>query len=258
MDMRLITCIHGRLEITKAWFIHLDYLRATTGLRLPVTACYSDKADYYNVKAFLRSGDELVRHENKPLGAKFNFAAKCALERKEDRFLIVGSDDFLASDYITEINKTNSNFAGVNQAIVYSPMHKKAVKWVHERPINKTIGSGRLLSRKAFDKGVKKFYKSDTKKGHMYENQTYRLNNVREIDGLELFEFWPNNINAGLDNATEQLLANNKFKAKVLEHEQPQMVCVKSFENIHSFEEYDHMDAVEMDVVNDILKSVSF
>ena len=92
----------------------------------------------------------------------------------------------------------------------------------------------------------------------MYENQTYRLNNVTEIKGLELFEFWPNNINAGLDNATEQLLSNNKFKAKVLKHETPQMVCVKSFENIHSFDEYSHLEAVEMDDVNDILKSVSF
>jgi len=91
----LVTAVWQRRELTRAFWLWAARLRrrwrVSHGITLDLVAAASNDEDAALGEAV---GARIVRHENTPLGAKFNAALLAARENAPDAVLIMGSDDF--------------------------------------------------------------------------------------------------------------------------------------------------------------------
>ena len=226
--MRIFTCIHGRRELTRAFFWHLEYLRERTGLDLPISLCYSDNEDFEAIEEFIREQDSAVKYPNTFLGDKWNYLTSNMIKtHKDDYYLCVGSDDFLSVDYVIKANKTKVDFAGTNSLYFYNMHTNEAIDFYYKHPVWKTFGAGRIYSHKL----------------------------LKKYNG----ELWDKKQQKGLDNHAEKMLYHDGVICELISFDKIQIVDVKGFENIHSFEEYKHLgNKVEADKVLSLMPNISF
>lgn len=226
MDLRIVTCVHGRHEVLKAFLHHIEWLRNETGYALPISVAYSDDADFDLIK----DCDHVLKIENNPVGRKWNELFKAVhYETCDSHFMCLGSDDFLNANYLNTVHPhTELDHFGVDSGIFYSPMHSKAVEFKVTNPNFKLIGAGRVISRKVLDAV---FFNNK----NLYEPR----------------------LNKGLDNNSEAVMKKHGFEPVLLDFRHA-FIDVKTKENIHSFDEFNHCESVELDLVNEIMPSVSF
>lgn len=223
MDIRIVTCIHGREEITKAFLHHLEYLRQETGLELPLSVAYSTDED----GELLDNVDHILKVENKPIGRKWNELIKAVLaDTKETHYIGVGSDDFLNVEYLEYLAENPEHHAGVNKFLIYSPMHKRLVEHTFNNPVFKLTGGGRMVSYEAARK-------------------VYEKTNLYAPD-----------LNGGLDNNSELALRNAGYKPTLIDFDGYAFVDIKSLENIHKFEEFANDADVDMSILEEIMPNV--
>ena len=226
--MRIFTCIHGRRELTRAFFWHLDYLRERTKLDLPISLCYSNDEDFEAIEEFIREQDSAVKYPNTFLGDKWNYLTSNMIKtHKDDYYLCVGSDDFLSVAYIELINALKVDFAGTNELYFYQMFTGKAISFKYNHPVCKTLGAGRLYSHRLLEK----------------------------FNGT----LWDKKQQSSLDNYSEKLLFRAGYVPTMVNFKEPQIVDVKSYENIHNFEEFETQgEKVEGEKVLSLMPNISF
>lgn len=229
MDLRLATCIHGRIEITKAFLWHIDYLREVTGFELALSVCYSDPKDLEALKDEIHLINHLTQYENQPLSNKWNHLMYRVLkETSEKHIMQLGSDDFLNPDYVSLMAQNDFDHAGVNEFIVYSPQRKKATMHKMEGLPFKLTGGGRVLSRKA----LKKVFNN----GQMYDK----------------------GLSSGLDNNSEFNLNLAGFKPVLVEFENAFIDVKSEGNNIHGFDEFAQKEFVYLELIEQLIPHTTF
>lgn len=249
----LATLIHGRKGLTRAFFAYYRDMEERLGLDISISFCYSDKSDLDNVKDLLKPYDFHVQHKNNPLGEKKNFLMHSMLSSSMNFNSVIelGSDDFVSDEYILKASKSKANHAGVSSVLAACPYRKKAMVLTTEGMLGKLFGAGRLLSRKALMSGYCYMYQMRAQVKQWKEGAIAYLND-REGERLvkkglaiktakKKYILW-GSINKGLDNHSEHTLTINGFKPLVWDFDEPQVLDVKTTDNIHSFEEYEHKE----------------
>ena len=225
MALRLATCVYKRPEITKAFLHHIEWLREETGLELPLSVAYSNNEDL----ALLDDSYHLIELPNFTVGNKWNELYKAIYKEKTESHIIgIGSDDFLSAEYINYLENNRYHHAGVDNFLIYSPMHGKVVEHNLSRSPFVLTGAGRMISREAlstiFDKG-------------------------KDLYCVKL--------NGGLDNNSELVLKKHGFDPTLLDFKNA-FVDVKSQTNIHSFDEFAVNDEASYSLLSEIMPNVTF
>lgn len=223
--MRIFTLIHGRHEVTKAWFWHIEYLRKVCKIKFNISVCYSDESDLELIKNFCTKDDQVIQAPNNPVSYKWRTLVSSMLKNTKDKkFIQTGSDDFMTPLLLDTLSKQKEDYVGIDRCYIYSPERNKAVEWQFKSQSNKLIGAARLFSRKA-------------------------------LEQVDIFDF---KADKGLDNLSENKLYFAGIKPKLIQFDSPQVVDVKiESENIHSFDEFENCKPVSVDLVKEIL-SVTF
>jgi len=227
MDIRLVTCVYKRPEITRAFLHHLEWLREETELELPISIAYSNDEDLKVIEESEVENIHLVRLGNNPVGKKWNDLYKAVIaDTTESHFVGIGSDDFLNAEYLKSL--TPHHHAGVDSFLIYSPMHRKVVRHDLSRSPFVLTGAGRMLSREAV-----------------------------ETIFLQRHDLYCVKLNGGLDNNSELVLKKHGFQPVLLSFENA-FVDVKSETNIHSFEEFEVNDEASYSLLSEIMPNVRF
>lgn len=229
--MRLFTCIHGRRDLTRAFFWHLQDLRERTSLDLPINVCYSDKEDFEAVEEFIREQDSIIQYSNNLLGDKWNYlVANMIKTHPSEKYMSLGSDDFISAEYIMKANDYDGQFAGTADVYFYNMFTDKAISFSYVHPICKTLGAGRVFS-------------------HSLLHDVYLDSNL-----------WNPMQQQGLDNYSEKFLYRRYgIKPDIISFNEPQIVDVKTYENIHKFEEYEERgQELPSEKVLSLMPKVSF
>lgn len=184
-----------------------------------------------------RLGIEHTIAENKPLGAKHNKGLQATKEFNYDYIIQLGSDDVIFNDYLPYLayamNK-GVDIAGVEELYFWDCKNAKGVLFQVMNGINKVIGAGRIISRKA-------------------------------IEALD-FTLWADGINSGLDFSSQQKLAAKGFKTEVIITSCPVVADFKTANNIWTYNHFQgqsitfeeikkHLSANEIKAIHEVARA---
>lgn len=200
MTPLLFMAVHGRREILKQV---IDHHAQTPWLKFAV--CSTDEeVDYMN-----ENGWYAYRHDNEPLGRKVDMGIKAALILPQWTHIIhIGSDDFLAPEFIERVKNYDVDFAAVKDLYFVCSKTWKVVRhrYAPKEKGKLFIGAGRILSRKAVEKTIAVM-------GCMYDHHKSK----------------------GLDANSESKLAACGFTPIEIESTLPLVMDLKSEQNIWKF-----------------------
>lgn len=248
MKFILATCMYNRPKVSELFLIRYLKLKEKFDIPLVVAASDGDSINLckrYNIEHF--------PYENLPLGAKNNVLFEYILKRYECDYIIhTGDDDLISLDlfssYIETAQKKTPYF-GVNSIYFYEPSSKRATRFVYNIPF-KPVGAYRCFSvemlRDHCYYGQARFRKSDVH-NHYNELFTYRISRHKfdyyermGIIGYDQrnfeFELWSTGLNKGLDNSSESRLINAGITPHLIPCETPEIIDVKSSQNIWSLD----------------------
>ena len=193
---------------------------------MPISVAYSNDKDFELIK----DCDQVIKIENNPVGNKWNEIFKAVFAYTEESHLMcLGSDDFLNANYLSLVHENDHlDHFGVDNGYFYSPQHKQAVEYKVTNPHFKLIGAGRVISRKVLHTIFSK--------------------------GKNLYEPI---LNKGLDNNSELVMKKHGFEPTVLDFKGA-FVDVKTSENIHSIDEFNGFESVDIEEIKALMPNVSF
>ena len=160
---------------------------------------------------------ETYRTENKPVGRKFNAGLLHALEKYSfDYILQLNSDDLLSTDFWKLFERPLTDvmpFFGVDRVYFYDSATGDIREFLY------TLGCGiRFIRRDVIEQSA--------------------------FDGDQWLGLWPDELNAGLDHASEENINRRGNYAQYLIRnkavQRPVVVDIKSDVNIHPFSEFKH------------------
>lgn len=217
--MQILTYIPvwKRPEITRLCYESLQrtYSIAPDWLKFQTVIVASNKEDAALAQEY---GFDVFMFDNKPVGRKFNRGLEYALEAHNWDYLFqLNSDDILSVDFwtlLTPYIERKMFFFGVDRVYFYDSVTKDM------REFNYSMGCGiRFIRRDIVERA-----------GFIEKNEE------------EVFELWPNNINAGLDNASSAHVLSRANKMQYMcrteRMNRPVVVDIKSETNIHPFSEF--------------------
>lgn len=154
--------VYGRLELLK---YTISRLYEKNGVYKVI--CIGESEEERNLCESL--GAEWVRHENKPLGKKWNTGFMAAEKHNPDACLFVGSSDWLSDNWIRHMSEFLGEYdmigvPGYNMLDVHcasNANHYRFCRWEGYAKMNgkqykmrdkEPIGIGRVLSRSIMDK----------------------------------------------------------------------------------------------------------
>lgn len=252
-EIRILTAMQGRQPVVRAFLWQLDYLRAESGLKLPLTIVVSEDEDYdFLTNSGLLTNDcQLVRENNDPLTEKHNAGLRTAMKDKSwDLLLQLGSDDLISLAYIQHLNalKIEENAVyGVKAAYFYNLHLEKMREFAYRGEMQ--IGAGRAIPRKLIEKA--KGIKMDFRRpyfGHLIGDTGYYVEERGKViseraagfkaGGKSKITLWSHRKNHGLDGEAWQTLKSLGAKMIMLddEFEIPQIIDLKTRENITKWE----------------------
>jgi hypothetical protein len=200
MTPLLFTAVHGRREILQQV---IDHHASIPWLKFAV--CSTDE----EVDFMCENGFYAFRYDNEPLGRKVDMGIRAALGVPWWTHIVhIGSDDFLAPEYIARVNDYNVDFAAVKDLYFVCSKTWKVTR--HRYAPNEKgklfIGAGRILSRNAIQRTIDKM-------GCLYDHHKTK----------------------GLDANSEAKLAACGYKPIEIESELPLVMDLKSEQNIWKF-----------------------
>jgi len=177
MDLAIITAAWKRPALTRLVFAH--YRRAFPEALL-VAAVSEDTAQEDAAAA----GWVPVRVPNSPLGGKWNAASLRAIKEQPGALMIVGSDDLVSKEYVTE--GLQAIQAGVDvysspRLDFYDAKADQLYEWLGYKQDPRHIDTARILSPKAYAYGGGKLFEAKADRGiagrvqrHMRASKKYQ------------------------------------------------------------------------------------
>lgn len=248
--IRVITAVHGRQEVVSAFFWQLEYLRAETGLKLPITVAYSDDEDLEHISEHLTEHCEAVKTPNEPLSEKHNQMLRSAARVKDwDCLLHLGSDDLVSLDYIRFISemKLEHKVYGISELYFYN-LPTKTLRIFKYEGIS-VVGAGRVFPRSVVDvlKGTKYQFRRPYY-GLLVGETQYIPKDMQSlieertlaerVPSKSLYCLWVGKKNNGLDHESNRVLSACGIPRVDISgnFESPQIVDLKSRDNITPWE----------------------
>lgn len=168
MTIAIITAIWQREKLTRIFLKSVQRYWKQYGIFTMIAGSEGVKTR----ELCLDHGAGYVEVPNQPLGNKFNQALIAARANyNPDGFIIMGSDDFMDDRVISEyylLLSKGIDVAGFKDCYFYDAKTKEAAYWggytVKHRQ-NETIGMGRLLSKKVYERLRGRFWNPGAKAG---------------------------------------------------------------------------------------------
>ena len=252
--MKILTYIPvwQRRHITRLCFDGLlrAYKQAPQGFEFITVIVASDDDDAALAEEY---GFDVCRHENQPLGDKFNAGVGYALDKYRFDYLFqLNSDDLLSTDcwdLFAQHVRQGRHFFGVDRIYIYDSESRNIKFFQYALGCGiRFIRADLLMNAGIVNKTRETAARIAARSGmfvHMHDD-----------GGAERFELWTPGIGSGLDTDSEikiirrtqveggfggyaQLLVRNKVK------QLPVVVDIKSQVNIHLFPEFRNAKTVE-------------
>ena len=261
--LRIFAAFHGREYVTRLFINHIKWLREQSDLPLPITAVCSDEADWLLLNDLLDApGDKLVQAPNYPVSQKHNIGMQALLSHAtETHVLHLGSDDLISLEFLERIHAERPDYAGLNGCHFADLKTHKAVFYKYYR--NDIIGAGRVMSIEMLRQTIGSVYICRRPYyGWKVRDEVHIPDRLADAfckrgvlmpsmsDEAKRCAMWPGAIDKGLDNLSNSTLRDLGFTPEIWEAEADRvdLVDLKSFENITSFERISHQsDAVAVD-----------
>lgn len=261
-SLRVFACFHGRQYITELFFDHLKWLRRESGHALPITAVASCDQDVEHISGLLEPTDQLVVAKNNPVSQKHNDGMTALLaSATESHVLHLGSDDLISLEFLERIHTEQPDYAGLNGCHFADLKTNKAVFYRYYR--SDIIGAGRVMSVEMLRQTMGSVYICRRPYyGWKVREEVHIPDRLADAfckrgvlmpsmsDAAKRCAMWPGAIDKGLDNLSNATLRDLGFTPEIwqAEADRVDLVDLKSFENITSFERISHQsDAVAVD-----------
>jgi len=263
MELLIYTCLWGRPEITKLFMAGVDRLVSAAPAGIKITK-FATVSEDWAANTCVDNGWEYLKHDNFPLGKKWNAGLNDAINRFNfGHVLILGSDDIVSSEmwqvYETAI-KQKLPFFGVSSMYAYSPKHELACKFEYQIPY-KPIGAGCFIAKSVMQSAgymreveLKKDIRIDTKpyfKGERYyfpANKAAVMSALGQVDlvGRREMRLWGNQLNKGLDGHRDSMILHHTGTVPfIIKTEKPIITDVKSPQNVWSYQAISHTESAE-------------
>jgi hypothetical protein len=272
MKFILATCMYGRPLVSELFI--LNYLRLKKGFDITLVAAVSDPE---SEKLCTKYGIDHFYHENLPLGAKQNYLFSYILRVYKPNYIVhAGDDDLISTDlfsyYVGEAQKKTPYF-GTDKVYFYCPSKSKACEFNYKSEYKKPIGGYRCFSAEmlmdyAYD--MRATFRYDTWNGaYTYQaQQSYNLpsalfdfysrwGKISYDNKDQAFNLWKEDLNKGLDFSSESRLVHYGFTPEIIELQTPEVVAIKSDQNIWSFESFESKAGVRKCSIEDATSFLS-
>lgn len=158
MRIAIVTALWGRPELSRVILDYYGRMAMCDDLEI-VLLCATSKTQ--DTVVAQECGWNTVYALNDPLSQKFNKLFETAKALQSDAVLLTGSDDLieksLIKHYAANYNADTPHLVGLKDIYFYGIEAQKSVYWngwgesMHSKGIPRTIGAGRLFSRRILD-----------------------------------------------------------------------------------------------------------
>lgn len=146
MKLLVITTLFNRPTITEI------FLAGMRRINWPVLAAVSTRGD---IELCAQANIPYHIIQNQPLGNKWNQIATTALKAFNWTHLMISGDDNLYHSALKAHIKPEADYQGLHQIYFIEPRTERAQLMEYKYEVPVTIGTGRILSRKAVESCVK-------------------------------------------------------------------------------------------------------
>lgn len=246
--MMFAGCAYGRPKVFRVALLGLERLRKIQDFDVLLAV-----SDEESAKVCDEFGIDYFEYENKPLGRKHNEVFKQAIEEYEHDYIIQFSDDDVMSDalfqeYLNIEQENKSQYIRPKGLYFYDT---KTGKGLNFDPKN-TFGAFRMFKKEMLQKVGYQYVVQFTQEiligGKVYNEKVnyslpkyiadYYISKNCATKQAEYFELWNPEKNHALDFSSESKIIECNIPFTVVDLGSPQIIDIKSEQNIWSFEKY--------------------
>lgn len=250
----LMTCIHGRHNITSAFFIQRAYLEEELKMEIPIAFAYTEDEDLENLlsQQLVRNYDKYKQTDNYPLSEKHNVMLDRALEYNSEKVMHVGSNDLVSAEYVQMALESDYEWVGVNEMYVHSLSRNRSIHMRYGTG-KRLLGSGRVFSSKLL-KSASTGLEYRVRRPY-YNLRAGDVTHIPDAVADKLLErsvierttkkarktcLWFKKINRGLDNASDEVIASLGYKQVNVsqDFDEPQIAGLSSGEDLTPFDRH--------------------
>jgi hypothetical protein len=162
VKLTLGTTLWGRPRIEILTLLYYTKLAEQSSADIELVAAVSEDWAELAAKAM---GWRVVRCNNGPLGAKHNAMLREVRETKPDAFILVGSDDWLVTQYnnvFSRLSTVDKPLVGLTDLWVIDLPTRRACFWSNPPQL---IGPGRMIRRDLLDEAGWELWPDDMERG---------------------------------------------------------------------------------------------
>jgi len=235
INISVITCMHGRPEITEVFLKGIAYLKACIPWANISVCAAVTVDDFDNVNLCQKYGVTFGQFPNSPLGSKWNHALSLCKDSNPDYVLIMGSDDLIAPELLMAYQKylhEGVHFFGVHDLFFVNSETGDSVYFAYPPGKGRTVGAGRMISRTALE--------------------------------LAEWQLWPGHAQSSLDLESQGRLEKKGVQMRIFYPHRGMIIDLKSKENIWPYSRFVSLDgSIHVELAdatwwmpNDLLKDV--
>jgi len=144
MNPIVLIAMYGRKPLVQ---INLELLHKQ---KCKVIVITSSDSDYHFVRDLDFDNVRICTAPNQPLGKKWQIGVDFCRAAQADPLIILGSDDFLSSDFISKACELKEDFTFFTEWYIHDSIKKKDYKLKYRKVF--PLGSGRVFSKSFLDR----------------------------------------------------------------------------------------------------------
>lgn len=248
MTVLIFLAAWRRPEITEICFMGINRLRNNSRFPIETLVVISEES---MIPLCNKYGIRWTFYKNDPLGEKKNHGLNEAMKFDWDYLLEIGSDDLIKNELLElyyPVMERGESFFGTKDAIIIDSSNGNCRRLTSDTP----YGLGRCISRKVIEEkcfGVdveanepimsSRFAIAPGKVGFVRVEQAEELEKLGRVKivGKPRFKLWKDEINKGLDNASDYFLMKNGIGHHGVKTDRPLCIDIKGKDNIWPFSE---------------------